>query len=156
MLELITEMFKSLFWYPILFLKYRTLFSSIHIQRYRVTRKKRDKRVQKKHKGFIYDTIFRGTLKQIVYILITFQSFFNVRPNLSYIFITIQVFQEHLLVVISEAHLEPSRTFPIGIYMFKVNNRNTRIRCEICSKLTIKTPETTPLTPLASLWCLYC
>ena len=22
--------------------------------------------------------------------------------------------------------------------MFKVNNRNTRIRCEICSKLTIK------------------
>ena len=26
-------------------------------------------------------------------------------------------------------------------YLLKVNNRNTRIRCEICSKLTIKTPE---------------
>ena len=25
--------------------------------------------------------------------------------------------------------------------MFKVNNRNTRTRYEICSKLTIKTPE---------------
>ena len=25
--------------------------------------------------------------------------------------------------------------------MVKVNNRNTRTRCEICSKLTIKTPE---------------
>ena len=25
--------------------------------------------------------------------------------------------------------------------MFKVNNRNARTRCEICSKLTIKTPE---------------
>ena len=25
--------------------------------------------------------------------------------------------------------------------MFKVNNRNTRTSCEICSKLTIKTPE---------------
>ena len=25
--------------------------------------------------------------------------------------------------------------------MFKVNNKNTRTRCEICSKLTIKTPE---------------
>ena len=24
---------------------------------------------------------------------------------------------------------------------FKVNNRNTRTRCEICSKLTIKVPE---------------
>ena len=30
---------------------------------------------------------------------------------------------------------------PAGNYMFKVNNRNTRTRCEICSKLTIKTPE---------------
>ena len=30
---------------------------------------------------------------------------------------------------------------PVGNYMFKVNNRNTRIRCEIYSKLTIKTPE---------------
>ena len=25
--------------------------------------------------------------------------------------------------------------------MFKVNNRNTRTRCEICSKLAIKIPE---------------
>ena len=30
---------------------------------------------------------------------------------------------------------------PAGNYMFKVNNRNTRTRCETCSKLTIKTPE---------------
>ena len=28
-----------------------------------------------------------------------------------------------------------------GNYMFKVNNRNTRKRCEICSKLIIKTQE---------------
>ena len=30
---------------------------------------------------------------------------------------------------------------PARIYLLKVNNRNTRTRCEICSKLTIKTPE---------------
>ena len=30
---------------------------------------------------------------------------------------------------------------PNGIYLLKVNKRNTRTRCEICSKLTIKTPE---------------
>ena len=30
---------------------------------------------------------------------------------------------------------------PANIYLFKVNNRNTRKRCETCSKLTIKTPE---------------
>ena len=29
---------------------------------------------------------------------------------------------------------------PAG-YMFKVNNRSTRARCEICSKLKIKTPK---------------
>ena len=31
--------------------------------------------------------------------------------------------------------------YPAGNYMFKVNNRSTRTRCKICSKLTIKTPE---------------
>ena len=31
--------------------------------------------------------------------------------------------------------------YPAGIYLLKVNNRNTRARSEICSKLTIKTPE---------------
>ena len=39
--------------------------------------------------------------------------------------------------------------YPAGNCMFKVNNRNTRTRCEICSMLTIKTPERT-------FWCLYC
>ena len=31
--------------------------------------------------------------------------------------------------------------FPAGIYLLRVDNRNNRIRCEICSKLTIKTSE---------------
>ena len=34
-----------------------------------------------------------------------------------------------------------SRKSPTGNYMFKINNRNTTARCEICSKLTAKTPE---------------
>ena len=32
-------------------------------------------------------------------------------------------------------------SFPANTYLFKVNNRNTRKRCEICSKLTIKISE---------------
>ena len=28
-----------------------------------------------------------------------------------------------------------------GVYLFKVNNENTKIMCKICSKLTIKTPN---------------
>ena len=38
-----------------------------------------------------------------------------------------------------EAYL--GRCNPAVNYMFKFNNRNTRTRCEICSELTIKTPE---------------
>ena len=45
-------------------------------------------------------------------------------------------------------------THPAGIYLFKVNNRNTRTTCEICPKLTIKTSDRrnipcakTPLLP---------
>ena len=31
--------------------------------------------------------------------------------------------------------------YPVGNYLLKVNNRSTTKRCEIYSKLTIKTPE---------------
>ena len=42
------------------------------------------------------------------------------------------------------SHLEMDKTFrtcPASNYMFKVNNKNIRARCEICSKLTIKILE---------------
>ena len=32
-------------------------------------------------------------------------------------------------------------SLPASFYLFKVNNRDTRKRCYVCSKLTIKTPE---------------
>ena len=32
-------------------------------------------------------------------------------------------------------------SYPANIYLFKVNNRNTRKRCEVSSKLIIKAPE---------------
>ena len=31
--------------------------------------------------------------------------------------------------------------YPVSIYLLKVDKRNTRTRCEIFSKLTIKKPE---------------
>ena len=44
--------------------------------------------------------------------------------------------------------LEPwdSITYPVDIYPLKVNNRNTKAKCEICSKITIKTQERRQLT----------
>ena len=48
-----------------------------------------------------------------------------------------------LLLTVFSQQLFPkmSPIIPACIYMLKVNNRNTRTRCEICSKLTIKIPE---------------
>ena len=43
---------------------------------------------------------------------------------------------------------------PAGIYLLKVNNRNTRTRCEICSTLTVKTPERRQSHFI--FWFLYC
>ena len=44
------------------------------------------------------------------------------------------------------------KLYPAGIYLLKVNNRNTRTRCEICSKLIIKYQN----NALASFRYLYC
>ena len=46
-------------------------------------------------------------------------------------------------------------TSPAGIYLFKVNKRNARTMCEICSKLTIKTQLTLNRFCTWS-FCFYC
>ena len=49
----------------------------------------------------------------------------------------------------------PCSVFPAGNYMFKVNSRNIRARCEKCSKLTIKTPDTTNFTQQSTENCSF-
>ena len=46
-------------------------------------------------------------------------------------------------MVLSDTHVNSLATscIPVGNYMFNVNNTDTRKRCEICSKLTVKTQE---------------
>ena len=46
----------------------------------------------------------------------------------------LETFQSVFIAKIGSSH-------PVNIYLFKVDNRNTKKRCEICSKVTIKTPE---------------
>ena len=57
-----------------------------------------------------------------------------------YIFVNIQElkFSRYFLSIEKDTN---KRIIPAGIYLLKVKNRNTRTRCEICSKLTIKIPE---------------
>ena len=52
-----------------------------------------------------------------------------------------------LLFVLKTSRIKKAMFFyvlgriPAGIYLFKVNNRNARASCKMCSKLTVKTPE---------------
>ena len=55
-------------------------------------------------------------------------------------------FQKCMLVWVNFNHI------PAGNYMFKVNNRNTRTRCEIRSKSIIKTPKRRHFTVLFHLF----
>ena len=48
--------------------------------------------------------------------------------------------------------LDEFETIPVGIYLLKVNNINTRTRWEICLKLTIKTTEQHPYTETSQLY----
>ena len=55
---------------------------------------------------------------------------------------TITNFSEKILPL-NQLRCETTVISPVGIYLFKVDNRNTRTSCEICSKVTIKTSRTT-------------
>ena len=46
------------------------------------------------------------------------------------------------------SELPQGDSFPINNFLLNINKRNIGKRCEICSKLTIKTPT--------SYWCFYC
>ena len=48
--------------------------------------------------------------------------------------------------------LRKQMELPAGNYLLKLNNRNTRTRCEICSKLTIKTSERLLVIP--DMYCI--
>ena len=56
----------------------------------------------------------------------------SLKKKLQWIIITISI----TLIQFIMAYL-----ITFGIYIFTVNNRNTRKRCAVCSKLTIMTPE---------------
>ena len=45
------------------------------------------------------------------------------------------------VLILPDRILVLSYKYPANIYLFTVNNRNTRKSCEICLKLTRKTPE---------------
>ena len=56
--------------------------------------------------------------------------------------IDVRDYSNNLSANVKRSYLNlPSNINPTGIYLPKINNRNTRTGCEICSKLTIKIPE---------------
>ena len=65
----------------------------------------------------LHDTFIKGTFTKVVVLSRLLTSFFQLQINLT----------ETIFLPL------------VDIYLLKVNNRNTRTRFEICSKLTIKT-----------------
>ena len=59
-------------------------------------------------------------------------------------------FCEQMKVKMS-SYKKNDRSIPTGFYLFNVNNGNTRAICEICLKLTGKTPKRWQW-----FWCPYC
>ena len=54
-----------------------------------------------------------------------------------------EIYNEDIAVFWEETNiqLDPLKPYPAGNHVFKVNNRNIKTSCVLCSKLTIKTPE---------------
>ena len=79
----------------------------------------------------------KGTLAQVFLKNKYFQtSLFQGRVYMA----ALRLFQDHIVIYCCQ-YFYYNTSIPVGIYLLKVNNRNTRTRREICSKLTIKTPE---------------
>ena len=56
------------------------------------------------------------------------------------------IFSKLSLLSISTHNSVKESSYPVGIHLL---NRNTRTRCEICSKLTIRTPERRPCSSVS-------
>ena len=71
----------------------------------------------------------------MLYKIQSFKTFFS--PSIFF-----KIYDHDFLAFITvDVLLHSTLNIPADIYLLKVNNRNTRARCEICSKLTIKIPE---------------
>ena len=67
---------------------------------------------------------------------------FGVRLSLR--FLRFSTFSRNNKITISRFFGTLTPTTQLGFYLFKVNDRdikNTRARCEICLKITVRTPE---------------
>ena len=77
-----------------------------------------------------------------IFILIYRQCFKFYQPCCKYLPAThINTKNEYEIKVWQKNRILFEKVIPIGNYMFKVSNSNTRTRCEICSKLTMKKSE---------------
>ena len=77
-------------------------------------------------------------LYQCIVYWINFQSIYYFQ---NYIYISKSITLYTFIVFFKSVESLECILNPAGTYMFNVNNRNTRTRYEICSKLAIKTPQ---------------
>ena len=81
----------------------------------------------------LWPSIFISSL--IYLYIIIFQGLITAKIEVSH-----RVLKFHFLEAFLQWEVQQDKK-PAGNYMLKVNNRNSRTRCEICSKLILKIPE---------------
>ena len=71
------------------------------------------------------------------------ENIFAVGKNILFMYFVLCTFCSWFVAVMVEKFygVDGVTADKVGIYLLKVSNRDTRTRCEICSKLTIKTSE---------------
>ena len=88
--------------------------------------------------------ILKSMLLPLIFYLSFFSKYFNISQKTKFAVIGFPRWTIDVITKIIQkrvTHFWRLKCFLAGIYLLKVNNRNTRKKYEICSKLTTNTPE---------------
>ena len=88
--------------------------------------------------------ILKSMLLPLIFYLSFFSKYFKISQKTKFAVIGFPRWTIDVITIIIQkrvTHFWRLKCFLAGIYLLKVNNRNTRKKYEICSKLTTNTPE---------------
>ena len=88
--------------------------------------------------------ILKSMLLPLIFYLSFFSKYFKISQKTKFAVIGFPRWNIDVITIIIQkrvTHFWRLKCFLAGIYLLKVNNRNTRKKYEICSKLTTNTPE---------------
>ena len=92
----------------------------------------------------VSENYLKSMLLPLIFYLSFFSKYFKISHKTKFAVIEFPRWTIDVITIIIQrrvTHFWRLKRFLAGIYLLKVNNRNTRKKYEICSKLTTNTPE---------------